>query len=194
MKPVAATGATERVWDLPVRLLHWTLFAAVLLAGLSTLSLLPDIGIVIGAWHQPAGYVTLLVVLLRIVWGFVGGRHARWSDFLRSPRATWRYLQQVQRGKASRHLGHNPLGAWMVLLLMACIGGLGLTGWLYTTDRYWGSETVETIHDALAWLLLALVVTHVAGVIFTGRRQRENLVRSMISGRKPISTEAEVDR
>ncbi|MEO5735283.1 MAG: cytochrome b/b6 domain-containing protein [Rubrivivax sp.] len=186
-------GPTVRVWDVPVRLLHWTLVVAVVLAVLSTWALLPEIGISIGGWHQPAGYVTLVVVLLRTVWGFTGGRDSshrhhshcsRFSQFMRSPRETWRYLQQVRRHAEPRHIGHNPLGGWMVLLLLGCIAGLGLTGWLYTSDRYWGSETVEDIHVALSWLLLALVGLHVAGVAFTSLRQRENLVLAMFTGRK----------
>src|SRR5262249_31715504 len=83
-----------------------------------------------------------------------------------------------------RHLGHNPLGAWMILALFACVGGLALTGWLYTTDRFWGDETVERIHVALAWTMLSLVVLHVAGVLLASLRHRENLVAAMFSGEK----------
>lgn len=174
---------TIRIWDRPVRLLHWTLATAVLVSGLSTLALFIDFG----PWHQPAGYVALVAVLLRIVWGFVGSRHARWSNFVRSPRATWCYLQRLSQRREPRHLGHNPLGAWMVLALNGCVLGLALTGWLYTTDRYWGDETVETVHTTLAWILLVLAVLHVAGVLFTSLRHRDNLVRAMITGRKPAA-------
>lgn len=184
-----SAASTVKVWDRPVRLLHWTLVAAVLVSGLSTLAFFIDIG----PWHQPAGYVALAAVLLRTVWGFVGSRHARWSDFIRSPRAAWRYLQRVRRHREPRHLGHNPLGGWMVLALIACVLGLSLTGWMYTTDRYWGDETVETVHIALSWAMLAFSALHVAGVWFTSLRHAENLARAMITGRKPAARPGDID-
>ena len=169
-----------KVWDAAVRLLHWALVAAVSLAALSLLGWGTD-------WHQGAGYAAVAIVVLRIVWGVTAGAgsaHARFGSFVRSPGATWRYLRLVQVHREPHHLGHNPLGGWMVLALMACVLALGLTGWLYTTDRFWGDETVERTHTALAWALLGLVALHVAGVAFTSRRQHENLVAAMFTGRK----------
>lgn len=165
-----------RVWDRAVRALHWVLVGAV---ALSALGLVALFGV-----HQPAGYVALAAVVLRIVWGVRGSHYARFAQFVRGPRAAWRYARAVAARREPRHLGHNPLGAWMVLALMACVAGLALTGWLYTTDAYWGDETVEAVHLALAWGLLGLVVVHVAGVIFTSLRHRENLVASMVHGHK----------
>lgn len=185
MKP----GAAVPVWDRVVRTLHWSLVTAVALAWLSTDWFgrpWPA-----SAWHQPAGYLALAVVLLRVVWGFVGRGHARFADFVRAPRAVLAYVGQLLRGREARHVGHNPLGGWMILALMACVVGLALTGWLYTTDRFWGDETVERVHTALAWSLLVLAALHVAGVLFTGWRQRENLIAAMWSGRKrPPDTDA----
>lgn len=165
-----------RVWDRAVRALHWVLVGAV---ALSALGLVALFGV-----YQPAGYVALAAVVLRIVWGVRGSHYARFAQFVRGPRAAWRYARAVAARREPRHLGHNPLGAWMVLALMACVAGLALTGWLYTTDAYWGDETVEAVHLALAWGLLGLVVVHVAGVIFTSLRHRENLVASMVHGHK----------
>jgi cytochrome b len=91
-----------------------------------------------------------------------------------------------------RYLGHNPLGAWMVLALMGCVIGLALTGWLYTTDRFFGDETVDAVHQVLAWTLLALIAAHLLGVIFTSLRHRENLVRAMFDGRKPAPRETDI--
>src|SRR5262245_50714224 len=117
-----------KVWDLLVRLLHWSLVAAV-----------------IGAWltrddedprHIWLGYTALTIVAIRLVWGFVGTRHARFSDFLRSPRATAAYLMTVIAHREPRHVGHNPLGGWMIVALLATIAGICITGWLYTTDRF----------------------------------------------------------
>ena len=167
---------TIRVWDRAVRALHWSLVAAVALSALGIVTLF---GV-----HQPAGYVALAVVVLRVLWAGIGGRYARLHQFVRAPHATLRYALAVLRRREPRYLGHNPLGGWMVVALMGCIAGLALTGWLYTTDAFWGDETVERVHRALAWALLGLVVAHLAGVIFTGLRHRENLVAAMCSGRK----------
>lgn len=189
----AAAPARVRVWDPLVRLAHWTLVASVLVAGLGTLAAFESR---LGHWHQPAGYGALGVVVLRVLWGLVGprrvARFARFSQFVRSPRATWHYLRALVTGREPRHLGHNPLGAWMILALLACVAGLALTGWLYTTDRFWGDATVESLHLALAWTLLVLALLHVAGVVFTSLRQRENLVRAMVSGDKPAPRDGDV--
>ena len=177
-------SARIRVWDRLVRVLHWTLVASTLLAWLSTFTGTAAFAALAG-WHQPVGYVALAVVLLRLAWGGVGGRYARWSQFVRPPVATLRYLRLLLQAREPRYIGHNPLGGWMVLALIACVLGLGLSGWLYTTDRFWGDETVERVHLWLAFWMLGLVALHVAGVLFTGWRHRENLVRALVDGDKP---------
>jgi cytochrome b len=165
-----------RVWGRAVRLLHWVLVVAVALAALSLVALF--------GLHQPAGYVAVAAVLLRAAWGWCDSGHARFTRFVRGPRATLRYAGAVLAGRAPRYLGHNPLGGWMALMLMLCVSGLAVTGWLYTTDALWGDERVERAHRVLAWALLGLVALHLLGVIFTGRRHRENLVASMLDGDK----------
>jgi cytochrome b len=164
------------VWDRCVRMLHWALVLAVAGAWLSTFRY--------GAWHQPVGYLALALVLLRLLWGAVGSRYARFTQFVRSPPATAAYLRLLLQRREPRHIGHNPLGGWMVLALLGCVTALALTGWLYTTDRYWGDERVEALHKALAWTLLALIALHLAGALYTSRRHRENLGRAMVCGAK----------
>lgn len=174
-----------RVWDAFVRSFHWSLVASV---ALSTLALWWWVGA-----HQPAGYVAAALVLARVVWGFVGSRHARFAQFLRSPVATARYAAQVASAREPRHLGHNPLGGWMIVALGLCVVGLAISGWLYTTDWFWGDERVERVHSTLAWTLLVLVSLHLIGVIFTSLRHRENLVRSMLDGRKRAPSKDDID-
>jgi cytochrome b len=167
-----------KVWDLLVRLLHWSLVAAIATAWLSTMHL------GFGSFHEPAGYVALGAVATRLLWGFVGARYARFAQFVRSPAAVLRYALLMRQHREPRYIGHNPLGGWMVLALLACVASVGLTGWLQTTDRYWGSELLESIHHKLAWALLGLAALHVTGVITTSLRHRENLLAAMLGGRK----------
>ena len=165
-----------RVWDRLVRLLHWGLVLSLSLSWLGTFA--------IAGVHQPLGYLALAIALLRLLWGGIGSRYARFAQFVRGPRATWAYLFAVLQRREQRHLGHNPLGACMVLALLANVAGLALTGWLYTTDRFWGEAWLESLHRWLTYSLLGLVALHIAGVVFTSWRQRENLVAAMLDGRK----------
>lgn len=176
------------VWDPLVRLLHWTLVAAITVAWTSTL----HIGVP-GPWHETAGFVAMGSVMLRVLWGFVGPRHARFSSFVRGPAPTLSYLKLMGQGQAPRHIGHNPLGGWMVVALLLTVGTITFTGWLQTTDAFWGSESLETIHTWLAWGLLALIALHVAGVVHTSLHQRENLVQAMLHGRKRHQQAGDVD-
>jgi len=171
-----ADQARVRVWDPLLRLLHWTVALSMLAAAVTT------------TWwveaHQPIGWVAAVAVALRVAWGFIGSPHARLGQFMRSPRATWAYAQLWWQGREPRHVGHNPLGGWMALALWAWVLGLALSGWLYTTDRWFGDERVEWLHDALAWSLPVLVALHLGGVRRAGKRHQESLVRAMLDGRK----------
>ncbi|MBK7249824.1 MAG: cytochrome b/b6 domain-containing protein [Gammaproteobacteria bacterium] len=165
-----------RVWDPLVRVFHWSLVAA--FAGAYALG---DDG---GAVHQALGYTVLGLIAFRLVWGLVGSRHARFADFVPSPRRLLAYLKDVMARREARHLGHNPAGAAMILMLLLTLTGTGITGWLQTTDAYWGSEAMEDVHEALANITLMLIGLHVAGVVFSSLRHRENLARAMFTGRK----------
>jgi cytochrome b len=176
--------AWVNVWDWPVRALHLALIAGVALAWLTSEMWTQ--------WHDTIGYAALVVVLLRLLWGAVGSGYARFGQFVRGPRQTAGYLARLLRGRAARHLGHNPLGGWMVLLLLGCVAAVGGTGWLCTTDRYWGDETMSAWHSGLAWTLVALVVLHVMGVLAMSVQHRENLVAAMLHGRKREPHEGDV--
>ena len=170
------SGHAVKIWDPLVRWLHWGLVASIAIAWIAG-----------EAWlrtHEIAGYVALGIVAVRLVWGFVGSVHARFADFVKRPAVIWRYAVDVVRAREARHLGHNPLGGWMVLALLASVAVTGFSGWLYTTDRFWGLAWVDLLHRASAWTMVVLVVLHLGGVLFTSLRHRENLVASMFSGRK----------
>ncbi len=176
---------TVRVWDPLVRVLHWSLVASVAAAWITS-----EVG---RRWHEPIGWFVLGVVGLRLVWGVFGPRHARFAGFLRGPRVVIGYAQAVLRGRAPRYLGHNPLGGWMIVALLLTLAAVGLTGWLMTTDAFFGSEMVEEVHEAMASGLLGLVALHVAGVLLTGWHQAENLARAMWTGRKRGLAPGDVD-
>ncbi|MES1979893.1 MAG: cytochrome b/b6 domain-containing protein [Pseudomonadota bacterium] len=178
---------TVKVWDGLVRLLHWLLVLSVALAWLSTLGF---------GWvraHEPAGYAALAVVVTRVIWGFAGSRHARFAQFVRKPRAVRNYALQLKSGREPRYAGHNPLGGWMVVLLLAVVGALGITGWLYTTDYFWGTAWLDQLHGALAWVLLLLIAGHLGGVLVTSYRHRENLVGAMFTGRKQAAAPGDIE-
>jgi cytochrome b len=177
----ASAPVKVRVWDAAVRIGHWTLVACVALAWFTRHG-----G---GRWHEWAGYAVLVVVAWRVLWGFAGSRHARFADFLHSPKATFDYARQVAAGREPRHLGHNPLGGWMIVALLVTLVLAAGSGWLYTTDRFWGVAWVEEAHDILANMLFVLAGIHVAGVVGTSLRHRENLVAAMLHGDKRAGDE-----
>lgn len=165
------------VWDRCVRSLHWILALAAVCAWLTVWGF--------SRLHEAAGYAALAAALGRVFWGFAGGGYARFSQFARGPAETFAYTRRLFAGTEPRYVGHNPLGGWMVIALLVCIAALGFTGWLYTaTDRFWGEVWLDRLHGFLGWLLLALVAIHVAGVVFTSLRHRDDLVAAMIDGRK----------
>jgi cytochrome b len=164
------------VWCPFVRIFHWSLVALFIVA-LAT-------GDKIVRVHVAAGYTIAGLVAVRIVWGFVGPRYARFSDFVRPPAETLNYMRQAIRGHAPRYLGHNPAGGLMTLVLLGMIGAISGTGFMMTTDAVWGAEWIEDLHEGLVYVTLALIAVHVTGVTVTSLKHRENLVKAMITGWK----------
>lgn len=168
--------ATVQVWDRFVRFFHWSLAGLVLVAFLT--------GDEAQKLHNMVGYAIVALVAARIVWGFIGSKHARFADFVKRPANILRYANETLSGKAPRYLGHNPLGGAMAAAMMAAILGVCWLGYLLTTDAYWGVEEYKEIHEAAAYLLLGMVALHLFGVVWTSFSHRENLVKAMVSGRK----------
>lgn len=172
----AARSALVKVWDPLVRIFHWSLailFAAAWYSG--------------GIWDAPhlgAGYAVFALILTRVVWGFIGSRHARFSDFVRGPATTMGYMAEMVRMRAPRYLGHNPAGGAMVVALLAMILLICASGVMMTTDAFWGVEWVDDLHEMASTIALLLIGLHVGGVILAGIEHSENLVKAMFTGRK----------
>ena len=184
MAPVKATmeagdiqsPATVRVWDPLVRIFHWSL------VGLFTFAFLTG-----DEWQKPhevAGYIIAGLIGFRVIWGLIGSRYARFASFIYRPSTVAGFLADTMRMKARRYLGHNPAGGMMVAGLLLAIVGISLSGWMMTTDAYWGVGWVEELHEAAAFTALGLVALHVGGVIVASFEHGENLVRAMVTGRK----------
>jgi cytochrome b len=179
------SGAIEgqhetRVWDPFVRIGHWTLAAAFATAWAT--------GDEQASIHTTAGYVVLGIVLFRLVWGFVGTRHARFRDFVTGWRPVREHLQGLLQGEAEATRGHNPAGGWMVIALLVGLLGMAGSGYLMMLT---GSEAFEDVHEGFANAMLALVLIHLGGALVTSLLTGENLVKAMLTGRKPATAKEE---
>ncbi len=192
-------GKTIRVWDLFIRVFHWSLVLAFFTAYLVEDEIL--------ALHVWAGYLIGGLLVLRLVWGFAGPRHARFADFIYRPTKIFAYLGALARFKSERYLGHSPAGGAMVFVLLA---GLTVITWsgleLYAVEEHGGplatvqsvslngvmgftsehdsEEFWEELHEIMANIILGMIFLHVLGVVWTSLAHKENLPRSMVTGRK----------
>lgn len=131
-----------------------------------------------------AGYAALLLIGVRAIWGFFGSKHARFRDFVKSPAAVVTYLRDVFNRQEPHYIGHNPAGGLMVVALLTLVATTSISGLLLTTDAFWGSDSMDTLHGMLADVTVLFIAAHVLGVVFTSIRTRENLVWSMVTGFK----------
>lgn len=177
-----AVGATGRVrqaimvWDIPVRVFHWLLVICFAGAWLSSES---------ERWaliHYAFGYTACLLVLIRLVWGLIGTRYARFSQFLKSPRAVIDHFMAMLRGQPHHDVGHNPAGGLVMFALMLLILFIGLTGYL-SVKEFLGDIASEA-HEVVANIVLGLVIIHIIAAIGMSLIERQNLVRSMVNGKK----------
>lgn len=168
------------VWDLPVRLFHVVLTVLVVVA-FAIAQVVDDDSPVYSA-HMLLGLLAGFIVVLRLAWGLVGTRHARFSDFLVGPRKVLSYLGDVSRGRPTHHAGHNPGSSVAIVLVFAFVLGLVVTGLLMAT----GTKAAKEVHELCSTGLAITVVAHVVGVLVHAFRQRDGLVRSMVDGKKEV--------
>jgi len=183
------------VWDFPTRVFHWTLAVAVVVSYAT--------GGEEGVWfvvHTVSGYVVALLLAFRLVWGFVGSVHSRFSDFVYSRRSVRDYVRQLLRLAPPRFVGHNPLGGWMVILMLAVLAGTVVTG-LFSGDDDGGAgillpliaaprgEGLAEVHEFFGDFIIVLATIHVLAVFVDWFLTGDNLVKAMITGRKRLDDE-----
>lgn len=166
------SATTIRVWDLPVRLFHWLLVATILFAFLSA-----EEESARSAWHNSSGWVAAVLIAFRLLWGFIGGEHARFVDFLK-PGQIAHHVQSLFSGKPERSIGHNALGGVAIVALLATVGGIVWSGVIMAGDDG------EDLHETLANILLGLIALHVVAVIVTSLLTKDNLIGAFVTGNK----------
>jgi len=193
-----------RVWDVMIRIFHWSLVTGFTIAYLT--------GEVEGNLHIYSGYAVLGLITFRVVWGFIGTRYARFSNFVCSAQTVSQYLKGLVNRKPGHYVGHNPAGGWMVIAMLLSLFVVSVSGLkLYAVEEGLGplagplpavtlisaayadsdeneeseeEEFWEEIHEASANFMLLLIFLHIAGVVISSRLHKENLVKAMITGKK----------
>jgi cytochrome b len=169
-------SAPVLVWDLLLRLLHWATASCVLVAWVTPNDY--------DTLHRSAGYAVLMLMALRLLWGFLGTRYSRFRNPLRVLRILPRYLLDIGRGRSRRYLGLNPAGTAMSMAMLILLLISGITGWMQVTLRFFGVAWVQDTHTYASYAVMLLALLHVLGVVAMSIRQRENLTRAMITGWK----------
>lgn len=179
------TTSEVRVWDPLVRGFHWT---TVILCLLNFFVFEEG-----GSNHRYVGYALAALLSFRLLWGLAGSYYARFAQWWPTPDRIRNYLGQLSRGHHPYYLGHNPLGALMIWLLLLSLAGTVATGWLTTLAPFKGAEWMEEAHEILANTLMAATGIHGAVVLLTDRLTRSDLLRAMVRGRKRVPTGIKVE-
>jgi cytochrome b len=188
IRPMASAHARPRfvvVWDPVVRLFHW-----LVVLGFMANMFVAEEGKLVHRW---IGYGILALIMVRLVWGFVGSPYARFSNFVPTPSALWGYLKSLSAGREPRYIGHNPAAAIMMIALVLLLVVCGVTGWMQGLDAFWGTEWVQDVHKLSAYAILALAGVHALAAVVESLRHRENLIWSMITGRKRSPAGSDID-
>ena len=194
---MASTPRNVRAWDVPTRLFHWTL-ALLIAAAWATSTYSSALGDGTLCWHRGIGYAVLVLIVWRLLWGFAGPAPVRFASFVRGPKAALRYGRDLATGIKRRFLGHNPLGGWMVLALLAAVSCQALLG-LFTVEhndlaagplyRLVSEEAYKPIRSWHIWtfnfIILPLVALHIAANLFYAFVLREPLIGAMLTGTRP---------
>lgn len=180
---------TIKVWDIFIRFFHWSLVLTFVIAYITEDDFM--------ALHTTAGYSILVLICLRILWGFIGTQHARFKDFIYPLSYTKEYIKTVFSGGAKRYIGHNPAGGLMIIVLLISLVATSVTGIILEGTENSGplasllnnsgkivEEILEEVHEFFANFSVFLIVIHVGGVLFESLIHKENLIKAMITGIK----------
>lgn len=195
-EPTATTPRAVPVWDLPTRLFHWLLAILVAFSWWSG-----EQGYDWMPWHFWSGYAVLTLLIFRLMWGVVGSRTARFSDFIKGPRASLHHLSALLQPGKTGDVGHNPLGGWMVvalllLLLVQTVTGLFAedanmnAGPLYLAVSEKASRQLGDIHEIVSKIVLFAIILHVLAVLAYLVIKRDNLIGPMFHGKKDLNLPA----
>jgi cytochrome b len=174
------------IWDLPTRLFHWLLVGGFTVAAL-TATVADEHGPLF-PYHALCGLILNFMVVLRIVWGFLGSRYARFDSFLFAPREVRNYVREALLGGGERHVGHNPGSAYAILAMLTLVPVLAITGAMSGG----GNKIFEGLHEFSANAMFAVVAAHILGVLLHTLRHRENIIAGMIHGRKAAGEQAKI--
>ena len=170
----------QLVYDLPTRLFHWV-FAGLFLISFVIAKTVED-ETPLFAFHSLAGLILSFVVLLRIVWGFLGSQHARFTGFALKPFDLIKYMKGILTGSQERWAGHNPASSWAAVAMMLLALGLGVTGYLMSTGP--DKDMFEDVHELMANAFVVIAILHVTGVVVHTLRLGEWIGLSMLDGKK----------
>lgn len=176
------------IWDVPVRLFHWLLAGSFL--GAFVIANVVDDEAALFTAHMWLGGIAAFMVILRVLWGFVGTRWARFGSFRLAPGALLGYLKGVITGKGEQEPGHNPATSWAALAMFVIVPALAITG--ATMSR--GGEVFEEVHEILAWAMIVVVAMHVGGIVWHTLRRRDNIALSMVDGKQPTEPSNAIPR
>lgn len=171
------TAESLRLWDPVVRVFHLSI-AGVFVANYFFTEAGDD-------WHVWLGYYAMAWLAVRLVWGFIGTRSARWSDFWPTPARLLAHARSLIAGRPEHRLGHSPIGALVMILMMSTFLLVGVSGWaMQEIDALWGADWPLQVHTISVNVLLGLVTVHIAAALFESFQVRDNLPLSMITGRR----------
>ena len=173
-----------RVWDPVIRIFHWSLVVSFATAWFTSSSR--------DETHQWIGLIAAALIAFRLLWGFVGSPYARFAQFIRNPKTTVNYAVDIIKNREARYIGHNPAGGMMVLALLFGVAGTAITGYLMTTDAWYGEDSMQITHSAFAYGVVFLLIGHIGGVILASIRHKENLVAAMVTGQKVQAQDGDV--
>jgi cytochrome b len=205
--PPATTPLKVRVWDLPLRIFHWSLLLTITGLFVSAKLAETDIGAAALQWHFCFGYIALTLLLFRVVWGFAGSRYAKFSSFPPNPLAAWHMFKSivnktvVNKSELTKTLGHNPMGALSVYALLAALAFQAISGLFCNDDMDSYAPLAHTVskqtsdlitycHKFNETIIIVLIVLHLAAIAFYHFKKREPLIAAMITGDKPHNESA----